>query len=202
MLMDRFGMPMFFFEKDAAGGSGGGNDEGEKSGNGDGEKDKEGEKPQSFDTWIEEQDETVQTLIEDHTQGLKSALESERDERDRLQKQLKKMADEAEEGSEAQKKLQELSDDLEEQNRKADFYEAAHAAGVRNLKLAYLVATEEGLFDRRGTVNFETMKTEYPELFESQNKAPKGGAGDGTDNDAPGGEKDMNKAIRAMAGRQ
>ena len=46
-----------------------------------------------------------------------------------------------------------------------DFYDQAHKVGVTDLKLAYIVAREEGLIDARGRVNFDGLKKAHPALF-------------------------------------
>ena len=158
------------------------------------------QEPLAFDRWIGEQDEAVKTMLDGHTSGLKSALESERENRKKLQKELRELAGKAKEGSEAQTQLTAMADRIEAADMKADFYEEAHAAGVSNLKLAFLVAQEEELFDRRGNVNFEQMKKDYPELFGGRPKVTAGNAGDGTGGTQPSGQ-DMNSFIRAASGR-
>jgi hypothetical protein len=150
----------------------------------------------SFDKWIESQDEKVKGLLEGHTKGLKSALDSERETRKGFEKQIKDLMGKAEKGSEAERQLGTLLEQAEATNRKAAFYEEAHTAGIANLKLAFIVASTEGLFDKKGNVDFATMKTSYPELFAKP--LIKGNAGEGTDS-APTG-KSMNDIIRRAAG--
>lgn len=159
--------------------------------------------PESFDAWIKEQPKEVQELHSQHVSGLKSALQSERETRKEQEKELRKLADEAEEGSAAKQRLTKMADEQERLNRRADFYEEAHSAGVTNLKLAYLVAEEEKLFDRRGNVNFEAMEENFPELFGGgqKQKVPKGTGGEGTGGEGPTGKKSMNTFIRKSAGR-
>lgn len=155
--------------------------------------------PLAFETWISGQDETVQTMLEAHTHALKNALVNERESRKQLEKDLRDLAGKAEAGSEAQQKLTQMADQMSEADRKADFYEAAHEAGVSNLKLAYLAATQEQLFDRKGNVDFAAMKASYPELFGGKPKI-KGNAGDGILNNQPPA-KTMNAFIRSAAGK-
>jgi hypothetical protein len=178
-----------------AGGSGGsgGGDQGGQGGGGT-------PKPLVFDDWLKGQAEDVKTMLDGHTNGLKSALADERKTRGDLEKQLRELAGKAEKGSEAEKKLIEMADQMSENDRRAEFYEEAHKVGVANLKLAYLVAVQEELFDKKNRVNFEEMKKGYPELFGST-KPPKGNAGDGTNNNQPAGHGDMNTWIRRSAGR-
>lgn len=154
-----------------------------------------------FDDWLKGQDENIQSMLEGHTKGLKSALESERGSRKDLEKQLREMAKASEKGSDLQTQLNSLADELQGADRKADFYEAAHAAGVRNLKLAFTVATSDEMFDKHGRVNFNEMKKAYPELFATNQPAPRGDAGNGTNSTKPksGG---MNTFIRNAAGRK
>lgn len=153
----------------------------------------------NFDTWIASQDEQVKGLLESHTKGLKSALESERESRKTFEKQIKELAAKAEKGSDAEKQLNLLSEQIASTDRKASFYEEAHTAGVTNLKLAFVVASTDDLFDKKGNVNFTELKSKYPELFGSK-KTPAGNAGEGTD--AAGSPVfDMNSRIRKQSGR-
>lgn len=186
------------YDKDAAGGGNG--DKGD-------DKDKGGVKPPvkadvlDWETWHGALPKNIQTLIADHESGLKTALGSEREARGKAEKDLRAVAKKLEEGSEAQKEVLKLADAVAVGNTKADFYEDAHAAGVSNLKLAYHVATTEDLFDKRGNVDFEKMKTDFPELFTKPPRKPKGGAGDGA-GDELGQKAGMSAWIRNQAGRQ
>jgi hypothetical protein len=107
-------------------------------------------------------------------------------------------AKKAEAGSETQTQLTQMADRVSEADRKTDFYEDAHAAGVTNLKLAYLVAVQDELFGKNGAVNFAAMKQQYPELF-GGGKLPAGNAGTGG-NTGPQG-RSMNEFIRRSSGR-
>lgn len=187
----------FLFDANAAGGGGNG-----ASGGGQQQQQAPEGGTQSaltFETWQAALPEDQRNLIDGHTKGLKSALESERGTRKDLEKQLRDLAKKAEAGSDAQGQLTKLADELQGADRKADFYEAAHAAGVKNLKLAYTVATTDEMFDKHGRVNFDEMKKTYPELFATA-AAPRGDAGSGTQGQqtAP---VDMNANIRKAAGR-
>jgi TolA-binding protein len=136
----------------------------------------------SFDTWLAAQDANVRGLLDGHTKGLKNALDSERESRKGLEKQLKDLAGKAEKGSELEKQLNDLLTQQQTAQTRAEFYEAAHAAGVSNLKLAYVVASQEGLIDQKGRVNFDEMKKQFPELFGASQKPAPGNAGTGTNN--------------------
>ena len=188
-----------FFDGD--GGSGGG--EGGTQGTEDGERGKtkkqEGEML-TYDKWLANQPEEVQNLIGDHTNSLKSALDDERESRKKFETQLRDLAKKAEDGSEAQKRLEAMADQAAEADLKATFYEDAHKAGVSNLKLAYMVAKQDDLFDKRGNVNFEQLKKDYPELFGGGSKVP-GNAGNGTDDDDDKPRGGMNAFIRKATGR-
>jgi hypothetical protein len=152
-----------------------------------------------YETWIQTQDETIRGMLEGHERGLRNALESERTSRKDLEKQLRDLAGKAEKGSEAEKSLTEMADKVASSDRRADFYEEAHAAGVTNLRLAYLVAEQDELIDKKGQMNFEELKKKYPELFGAQKPIPKGNAGSGTQTPPPGAT--MNDFIRAASGR-
>jgi len=162
-------------------------------------QEQETQEPLTFDRWLGEQPNEVKGLLDGHTKGLKSALTSERDTRKGLEKQVRDLAAKAEKDSDAQKELVGIADKLSSAEQQTDFYEAAHAAGVTNLKLAYTVAVQDEMFDRRGQVNFDTLKQSYPELF-GKTSTPPGNAGDGTDTQ-PDPAKDMNTFIRRSAGR-
>ncbi len=162
---------------------------------------KKEETPLKWDTFHGSLPEVAQKLIADHESGLRTALVTERDARGDLEKDLKNVAGELEKGSDAQKEVLKLADKVAAGDRKADFYEDAHKAGVSNLKLAYHVAKTDDLFDKRGNVNFEKMKDAYPELF-GKKKVPDGSGGDGTGGGHPGKKQTMNDAIRAMSGRK
>jgi hypothetical protein len=153
----------------------------------------------TFDAWHSTLPDDQKGLIEEHTKGLKNALDSERGSRKDLEKQLRDMARKAEKGSEAETQLTKMADDLQTADRRADFYESAHAAGVKNLKLAFTVASTDEMFDKRGQVNFDEMKKKYPELFGSTT-TPRGDGGSGTHNGNPP-DNDMNLRIRRGAGR-
>lgn len=189
------------YDKDGAAGGG---KKGESNGNG---KDQGGEKPSvkadvlDWDTWHGALPKNAQTLIADHESGLKTALGSEREARGDAEKALREVAGKLEKGSVAQKEVLKLADEVSVGTAKTEFYEDAHEAGIINLKLAYHIAVTDELFDKRGNINFEKMKENYPELFTKAPRKPPGGAGDGAggDLDQPA---DMNVFIRKSAGRK
>lgn len=190
-----------FMMLDANAGGGGGNSGGSGS-NGDGTNSAGSSNTDglTFETWHESLPQEHKTLIESHTKGLKSALDSERETRNGLEKQLRDLAKKAEAGSDAQSQLTKLADDFQSADRKADFFESAHGAGVKNLKLAYTVAVSDEMFDKHGRVNFDEMKKAYPELFQGTS-LPAGHAGSGTGNQTTN-HVDMNSLIRRAAGRE
>lgn len=153
--------------------------------------------PQTFDEWLAGQPEAVKALLDEHMRGLKSALESERQRAREFQKELRAAARQMEAGSEARKQIEEMAGRLAEIDRRAQFYDAAHLAGVTNLKLAYLAAREAGLIDDEKGCDFEKLRRAYPELF--RRSAPAASAGAGTERVAPAA--DMNAFIRRAAGR-
>jgi len=128
-----------------------------------------GEKPPSqtiqWDEWLKGQPDEIRTAYESHTTGLKTALQSERQQRGELEKQLREAAAKADKGSEAQQQLTGMADKLAALESQQDFYDQAHKVGVTDLKLAYIVAREEGLIDARGRVNFDGLKKAHPALF-------------------------------------
>ncbi len=154
----------------------------------------------TFEGWMATQDDAVKGLLTSHTSGLKKALDQERDERARLQKELKSITGELEKGTEARNKLEGITAKLDEYEAQLAVYETLTAAGVTNLKLGWMAAQSSGAIDKRGNVNVETLKAEYPELFPKK-QTPPGNAGSGQNNGLPAGGKGMNEFIRTASGR-
>ena len=173
----------------------------EQTANG-GTPDSQGETPaaQDFDGWIAEQPDTVKSLVATHTAGLKSALNTERDERKTQAKQLRDALAKAEKGSALEQSLQEITGRAEQAERRAAFFEegARPEIGCSNLKAAYLVATADSLFTRTGDPDWKRIKDAAPELFQS--KTVTANAGSGTQTPPNGGG--MNAFIRQGATRR
>lgn len=154
-----------------------------------------GEKaPVNFDEWYKARPENERSLIDSHVSGLKSALDSERESAKTLRKQLKEIAATAE--GDAKKQIEKINADLEATASKAAFYEAAHGAGVKNLKLAYIAAKDLQLIRSDGTCDMEKLKAECPELFAMKTTVD-AGAGKGTGTPTGGGVS-MNEWIRSQ----
>lgn len=161
-------------------------------------------------------------LIDDEIGGLRSALQNERTGRKEdnatLKKQLKELQKQLEEGTEARTSLDEIIGERDKVNEKldleterSDFFLSAHEAGVINLKLAWLAVQEERannkeseMFDKKGRVDFDTLKEQHPQLFAQEKPAPtvrtRAGSGHGSTN-SPAPKRDMNFIIRREAGR-
>jgi len=109
----------------------------------------------------------AKTLYQDHTSGLTSALDKERDARKDQEKSLRDLAKQAEAGSDAQKQLTEIADKLVTETKRADFFQEAAKPeiGCRSTKAAFTLALADDLFDKRGNVNWTALKESYPELF-------------------------------------
>ena len=157
------------------------------------------DQPLTYDAWLGQQADDIKTLVEGNITGLKSALQSERQQRDDLARQLRDAA----KGSQGATKeaLDKLSADLEAANSRAEFFAEATKPeiGCSNPRLAWIAAQEAKALDNRGRVNWETLKQQYPELFQAR-RPPAGNAGAGTGNQPPAG-KSMNDFIRTAAGR-
>lgn len=197
------GMVLFAPDKAGGGNGDGAGDKGNDKDKGAGDKkgDGTGDQAPTFDQWLSGQDAKTKELLSEHTQGLRKALGTERDARKDAEKDLRAVADKLEKGSEAQKEVLRLADEGAAETVKAEFYEDAHEAGIVNLKLAYHVAITDELFDKRGNVDFEKMKVDFPELFGKAPRKPPGGAGDGAGDDL-GQPASMNAFIRRQAGRE
>lgn len=157
--------------------------------------------PETWDAFMEDQPEPVKSLFEGHVQGLRTALDTERGQRKDLEKQLRQISSQLEEGSAAKKQLEELSASLDAATQRVAFYESAPPELV-NPKLGWLAAQEIDAFDRRGNVNWDAVKTAFPELFKpAKQPAPPANAGSGSGGGGTPKPFDMNAALREAAGR-
>jgi hypothetical protein len=162
-----------------------------------------GERPASFEAWLANQDDATKALLDGHTKGLKSALESERTQRAELAKQLRDVSGKLEKGSDAEKAVANLQAQLDAKSREADFIAAAirPEVGCSNPKLAYMLASAENLYDRRGNPDWDAIKAAAPELFQSPAQPLRPGSADAGAGRGQNRPLDMNSLIRRAAGR-
>lgn len=155
----------------------------------------------TFEAWLTQQEEPVKKLVDGRLHKLSSALDTERDDRKALARQLRDATKQAEDGSELRKQLDAINEQITEHAAKADFFEEAHGRHVSNLRLAYLAAKSGGLISERGKVDWDALKTGYPELFtiDKPPAPPRGNAGSGTGRQ-PETKPNMNDWIRQAAG--
>ena len=158
--------------------------------------------PQNWDEVLAGLPEEHRNLYQNHTNGLRSALENERAQRRDLAKQLREATTKMEEGSAARQALEKATADMEAAEQRASFYEDATRpeVGCGNVRLAYIAAQEIDAFDRRGNANWDALKKAFPELFVKP-KPPSGNAGAGVNNNVPSRPFNMNDAVRHAAGR-
>lgn len=154
----------------------------------------------TFDDWFGGVDDATKALVDQHVKGLKSALEAERAERKMAEKALRDAAGKLEAGSAARIDLEAQAERVAATERRASFYEVAHAAGVADLKLAWLAAEAGNLFTRRGEPDIEALRQQHPALFSTTTvqRAP-GNAGAGA-GQSPAPTRSMNDFIRQAAG--
>lgn len=155
----------------------------------------------SWDDFLAAQDETIKGLHEKHVSGLKSALDAERKQREKVQRDLNEAIRKLEKGSETRAELERMQSDNEEHIRKLSAYEALYAAGVKNVKLAYLAAKDGDYFDSKGNLRVENLKADNPELFAEKKPAPRGNPGIGTADGVKVLPMSMSDWIRKEAGR-
>lgn len=153
--------------------------------------------PASFDEYLATQPENVRALADTYANGLKSALNAEREQRKELTRQLRDATSAAEKGSATAKALEEISGQLANTERRAAFFESALTANCINPKAAYLVASAEGLFRKDGSPDWPALQGAIPELFRKPGQA-NAGAGTGA---PPPAKASMNDYIRRAAGR-
>ena len=154
----------------------------------------------TFDDWFGAADDATKALVDQHVKGLKSALDAERADRKAAEKALRDTASKLEAGSAARVDLEAQAERVAATERRASFYEVAHAAGVADLKLAWLATSDGNLFDRRGNPDIEALRLAHPALFgaPTPTRAP-GNAGAGA-GQAPTPARSMNDFIRTAAG--
>lgn len=171
----------------------------QQQGNQQGNQEQQQKEPLTFDKWYGALDDATKDLFDDHVDGLKSALTSERNERKKLAAQIKELGNKAEKGSELEQQLTKLTGDMGKLDQKAQFYEDAHSADVANLKLAWVAAQEFDLLGKDGKVDFNKLREAAPELFRKK-VTPPANAGNGN-NQAGTTQPTMNSFIRRAAGR-
>ena len=154
----------------------------------------------TYDGWLDTQDEDVKQLVTSHISGLKSALDSERDQRKKLAKQVSDLSKLSEGNEQAQAQIAQISDQLNAMNRQTSFYEVAHGAGVADLRAAYLIAQDRNLINDKGDVDIDGLKAVAPYLFSRKTTIAPSNAGNGT-LAKPTRPLGMNDAIRQAAGR-
>lgn len=154
----------------------------------------------SYDDWYKGLDDSQKALVDGHTHGVKSALDSERALRKDFEKKAKELAAAAEKGSEMEKQVGSLLAQLSEANQRAEFLAGAPAAGCADPQLAFLAAREGGHFDMNGKPNWEAIKLAHPNLFATQQPAPRGGGDAGSGTQTPPKANDMNSFIRGARG--
>lgn len=159
-----------------------------------------GATPESWEAWMEGQDEQVKSLYSKHAEGLLNSVKATRSERDELRAELKKLAKEQAEGSEAKTKLDDMATRLERTERRAAFFEEAMKPDIqcRNPRAAFLIAEAANLFDKKGNPDWDAIHKETPELFGAPNANANAGAGTAR---PPAPKKSMNDFIRKAAGR-
>ena len=162
-----------------------------------------GETPQetlTFDAWLAGQDDAIKGLVSENVRGLKTALEAERADRKRFERDLRDAAAKLAANSEERKRLEDMAGQLDQASKQSSFYEQAHAAGVADIRLAWLACQQGEYFTKRGDPDLVALKEAHPSLFGAPAaQRPAGNAGSGAGAQAspkPG----MNDFIRRAAG--
>lgn len=156
-----------------------------------------------WDDWLAQQPDNIKSLIGEHTNGLKTALQSERGTRGNLERQLNDLKRQLTGNDDAQKEVTRIQAQLAEENTRADFYEAVGAAGATNLKRVWTLAKADGLVDEKGRFKLDDVKSAYSEYFTpAKPVVPAGNVGSGTQQPAPvlSGNAAVNNWIRSAAG--
>lgn len=171
-------------------------------GTGDGTPQTQGtqQQTQTFESWYGAADPSIKTLIDGHINGLKTALQTERQQRGTLASQINDLKPKAEKGSELERQLTALQATLAAAERRATFAEDAlrPEVGCVNAKAAFALATAEELFDRQGRPDWNALRNMAPELFR---KVGQTGSADGGAGNQQNARMGMNEIIRRAAGR-
>lgn len=158
----------------------------------------------TFEEYLATLDKPVKDLYEQHTHGLKTALEKEREDRKKLKESFDSLKSAAEKGSELEGKLRDATKLLEEADaryqeveRRANFTEQAikPEIGCTNVRAAYALAVSENLFDSKQNPDWKSIKSAAPELFKSGKFTDAG-----KNNKSNISDFDMNAALRRAAG--
>lgn len=127
--------------------------------------DSQNQTPLTFESWLTSQDDAIKKLIDGHIKGLKATLETERTQRKDFERQVKDLASKLEKGSDGWEQAEALASQIAQLERQAAFYDAAHAAGVTNLRLAWLAAQDAKLINDKNQVDLDALKAAHPQLF-------------------------------------
>jgi len=159
---------------------------------------KKEEAKSKFEEWLETQDESTKTLIQERFEVLESTVKATRQERDTFKGELKDLAKKIDENSDAGKAVSELQTRLAQAEKKSNFIEQAVKQGVKRPSAAYAIANTENLFKEDGSPDFEKIKESVPELFTIINT--NNNAGSGSKTALPG--KSVNDRIREATNKQ
>ena len=159
----------------------------------------QGATPETFETWLEAQDDKVKGLIGNRFTALENTVTATRGERDTLKAEIKALAKTHAEGSETRLALDEMSAKLEKTERRADFMEEAIKPEVqcRNPGAAWKIAQAGELFSKNGRPDWAAIRAEAPELFGAPTANANAGAGT---QQKPAAASSMNDFIRSKGG--
>jgi hypothetical protein len=139
-----------------------------------GDNQQQSQTPPTWDAILATLPDDQKALYEQHTSGLRTALQSERQGRSELAKQINTLSKQAAEGSDAKKQLEAAAAQLEAANQRADFMAEATKPeiGCSNPSLAFIAAREAGAIDQKGRVNWDALKTQSCSRGKSRRQAP------------------------------
>ena len=131
----------------------------------------------TFDTLIDNMPESERDLVEKHIVGLRTALEKEREDRKIAQRAVRTAQSEIETIPPLRQQLELAQQDELDTRAQALFFEHAGTNNVKrgSARLAFLAAKDGQFFDDDGSVQWESLQSRFPDLFE------------GTDRSAPTG---------------
>ncbi len=163
-----------------------------------------GGSPGTWDEYLKTLQPEAKTLYEGHIAGLRNTVTATREERDEFKNQLSDViqALDGKKPGQVKDELVRLESNLTELTRRSQFFEeAALLSGpdsCTNVRLAWMTANAENLFQRDGSPDWGAIKEIAPEIFGA--KVPAAHGGSGTQNPPEEDKTDPNTVLRRMAG--
>ena len=131
----------------------------------------------TFDSLLDGMEEEHRDVVERHIVGLRTALDKEREDRKIAQRAVRTAQAEIETITPLRQQLELAQQDELDTRAQAQFFEHAGTNNVKrgSARLAFLAAKDGQLFDDDGSVQWESLQSRFPDLFDGSDRiAPTG----------------------------